>query len=374
MRQLNPKVAEDRKRTVLRWVVHNYIKTSRPIASSIIAEEAGLELSSASIRGILKELEDEGYLHQPHTSAGRVPTDTGYRFYVDYLEDIQRLASTEKSRIEREVGTRLEELDNLLSQTSKLLSHISRKAGLVLSPRIESQKLRRLELIPLGGRRVLAIVVTDTGQVRHWPVELSFAPSVKRIQVLNRFLNEHAEGKSIGEIHDTLAGHVERADRELRDLQALSQELLGELGGAAPSEPLYLDNAASLMEGAQDFGSFEELQSMMRVLEERRALVELLQNEFGVELAAGQPSRPLVRVSIGAENRLPELKNLSLVTTAYRMGDKVVGVLGVLGTKRMEYARMIGLVEHISRVVSKALENWDGSRGDIESGGSERPG
>ncbi len=360
MRQLLPKVAEERKRRVLRWVVHNFIKTSRPLASSSIAEESGLELSSATIRNVLKELEDEGFLQQPHTSAGRIPTDRGYRFYVDYLENAQRLASNEKASIEEQYGSRLSELDRLLSQTSKLLSHISHKTGLVLSPKIEKATIRRLELIALGGPRVLAIVVTQAGQIRHWPIKLSFVPSAKRVQRLNRFLNEHACGRSIGEIQSTLAAEIEGADRELRDLRTLADQLLGEIGGLVTPEDLYLDGATSLIEGAEDLGDLGEIQSTLRVLEERQALTELLQEEFDQRLKNGvDAEHSMVSVRIGEENALPELKNFSLVTTTYNKGDKVVGMLGILGPKRMEYPRMISLVEHISGMVSRTLESWE---------------
>jgi heat-inducible transcriptional repressor len=365
MRQLNPKVAEDRKRRVLQWVVDNFIKTCRPCASSIIANEAGLELSSATIRSILKDLEDEGYLYQPHTSSGRIPTDSGYRFYVDYLESVQRLAAAEKTRIEQQYNERVAELDGVLSQTSKLLSHVSNKTGLVLRPTLENATLRRLELIPLGGAQVLAIVVTDSGQVRHWPVRLSFVPSAKRINTLNRFLNDHARGKSVGEIQSTLALQIEKAEAELRDIQELANTLLTEISALeTPSERLILDGAASLMEGAQEMGDLTEIQSMMRVLEERQALTEILQNEFAESVAAHDDDQKLVRVRIGAENDLQELRNVSLVTTTYRLGDKSVGVLGILGPKRMEYARMISLVDHVSQMVSRSMESWDGEQSD----------
>ncbi|MCX5788915.1 MAG: hypothetical protein NTX64_10490, partial [Elusimicrobia bacterium] len=133
MRQLKPEVVEQRKKDLLQWVIHYYIKNSRPVSSSLIAEEAGMGLSPATIRNILQELEDEGFLHQPHTSSGRQPTDKGYRFFVDYIIDVQRLASGEKESIERQYRDRVEELDTLLSETSKLLSKVSRGAGLVLS-------------------------------------------------------------------------------------------------------------------------------------------------------------------------------------------------------------------------------------------------
>jgi heat-inducible transcriptional repressor len=360
MRQLDAKTTEDRKRKVLHWVVHNYIKTSRPIASSIIADEAGLDLSSATIRNILKELEEEGCLSQPHTSSGRVPTDRGYRLYVDYLRDVQRLASDEKSRIEHEFRHRTEELDNLLAQTSRLLSHVSHKTGLVLSPRLEGQTLRRVELIALGGTQLLAVVVTETGQVRHWPLRMPSMPTAQRLRALNGFLNEHVCGRPVADLRAEISARIEQAGQEFRELHALADKVLAEIGGMMEPEGLYLDGTVSLMEGAEEFGGIDEIQALLRVMDERQALARLLEEEFRALEGPGQePSRGLVRVRIGCENRLPELRNLSLVTTGYRMKDRVVGVLGILGPKRMEYSRMMSVVGYISQMVSRAIESWE---------------
>ncbi|MBI5244017.1 MAG: heat-inducible transcription repressor HrcA [Elusimicrobia bacterium] len=360
MRQLDPQVAQERKRRVLQWVVQNYIHTSRPIASSIIAEEAGLDLSSATIRSILSELEDEGYLMQPHTSAGRVPTDRGYRFFVDYLEGVQRLASDEKAQIEQQYRHRLEELDRVLAHTSRLLSSASHSAGLVLSPKIEAQGLKRLELIGLGGNRILAILVTNTGNVRHWPIQLSFVPSEARIRMLNRFLNEHAEGKTIREVRTLLAGQLEEAEREMRELQSFAHSLLGELEEAVEPEQLFLEGATSVVAQAGEFENSREIQSLVRVLEERRALADMLQKQLRRQLDVARGGKPpSVRVTIGQENTLPELKHLSIVTTTYCAGDRLVGLLGILGARRMEYSRMMSLVEYMGRVVSRTLEAWD---------------
>lgn len=360
MRQLNPKVAEERKKKVLQWVVHYHIKTSRPIASSVIAEEAGLDLSSATIRSILSELEDEGYLHQPHTSAGRVPTDRGYRFYVDYIHDVQRLASAEKAEIEKQYGNRLDELDRVLSQTSRLLSSASHGAGLVISPRVESQGLKRLELIHLGGNKVLAIIVTKAGKVLHWPMQLSFVPTPDRVHMLNRFLNEHVEGKSIREVQQILAVQLEQAEREIRELQQFAHALLGELESAVAPEDLYLEGATSVVAHTGDLGDLRELQQLVGVLEERHRLSELLQERFRKQIERARAGDETgVDVLIGEETNLPALRNISLVTTTYRAGDQMVGLLGVLGPKRMEYTRMMSLVDYMGHVVSRALEAWD---------------
>ncbi len=364
MRQLDPRVAADRKRSVLQWVVHHYIETSRPIASSSVADASGLDLSSATIRNILKELEDEGYLYQPHTSAGRVPTDRGYRMYVDYLHDVQRLASTEKARIEKQYGNRLEELDRLLLQTSKVLSHVSHKTALVLSPDFDGQTLKRLELIPVGHRQVLAIIVTQTGQVRHWPIKLTFNPSSDRLNVLNRFLNDHVLGKSISEVRRTLTEQIETAERELRELHTLASQLLEELDLNESPEKLFLEGTMSLVDETAELGDLADIQSLMRVVDERKAISQLLQEEVRSAADDSDSDLKAVSVRIGAENAIPELKNLSLVTTVYRVGGRPVGALGVLGGKRMEYSRMISLVDYVGRVVSRTLEEWNENERD----------
>ncbi|MBI4425859.1 MAG: heat-inducible transcription repressor HrcA [Elusimicrobia bacterium] len=361
MRQLDPQVVQDRKRRLLQWVIHSFIKTSRPIASQDISREAGLGLSSASVRSVLKELEEEGYLQQPHTSAGRVPTDKGYRFYVDYLTGVQRLASEEKERIEREYVSRVAEMDDLLSQTSRLLSHVSRSAGLVLSPKVEKQHLRRLELIPLGGQQVLAVLVTQAGLVRHWPITLSFTPTASRINVLNRFLNDNIQGKSIREVQATVEARIQQASRELAELGDLARKLVEEVGELAQPNELYIGGTTNILAHPEDLGDPREMQSLIRVMEDKQGLAAMLDSILEEERGhPSEPSLPLVR--IGHETRRRELKHVSLVASTYRWRGEVIGVLGVLGSRRMEYSRMISLVNHIGAVVSKSLEGWDLAR------------
>ena len=363
MRQLKPEVVAQRKKDLLQWVIHYYVKTSRPVSSSVIAEEAGLNLSSATVRNVLQELEEEGFLHQPHTSSGREPTDKGYRFYVDYLTDVQRLASAEKERIESQYKHSIDELDTLLSETSKLLSNVSQGAGLVLSPAMKAQALKRLELIHLGGKNVLAILVTEAGMVRHWPIHLAFAPTSRQIGLLNRFLNETIRGYSIHEAQAAVMGKLRQMESEFKDLNVLVAELLKEVGQVITPEALYVGGTDHILSQSQDIGDFEAVQSLMRVIGEKSRLTGLLEHELNRREAL--PGKGLrARVSIGQESGLPELKGLSLVTTTYRHNDRVVGVLGILGSKRMEYSKMMGLVDYMSDVVSRRLSSWDADKED----------
>jgi heat-inducible transcriptional repressor len=361
MRQLKPEVVEQRKKDLLQWVIHYYIKNSRPVSSSLIAEEAGMGLSPATIRNILQELEDEGFLQQPHTSSGRQPTDKGYRFFVDYLIDVQRLASGEKESIELQYRDRVEELDTLLSETSKLLSKVSHGAGLVLSPQMRDQRLRRLELIPLAGKNVLAILVTEAGLVRHWPIRLNFAPTARQVNLLNRFLNDTIRGCSIKDAQSLVMSHLRKMEREFQELTVLADELLREVGNIITPEALYVEGTDNILSYAEDIGDLSMVQSLMRVFNEKRRLTGLLEHELGLkpDLQKGTALRPRPHVSIGAESGLPELRDLSLVTTTYKYHDRVVGVLGILGSKRMEYSRMMSLVDYLGDIVSRQMATWE---------------
>jgi len=359
MRQLKPEVAEQRKKNLLQWAIHYYIKTSRPVSSAVIAEEAGLDLSSATIRSILQELEEEGFLHQPHTSSGREPTDKGYRFFVDYLLDVQGLASAEKEKIERQYRGSIEELDTLLSETSKLISKVSHEAGLVLSPQVRSHVLRRLELIHLGGRNVLGILVTESGLVRHWPIQLGFAPSARQVNMLNRFLNDNIKGCSVRQAQAAVMAKLRQMEDEFRELNALAVELLKEVGRVIAPEALYVDGADNLLTQADEFGDMRTIQALMRVIGDKSALTGLLEDEFRRQEAAKPQKALKARVRIGEESGVPELSRLSLVTAAFTHKDRVVGVLGILGPRRMEYSRMMSLIDTMGEIVSHRLSSWD---------------
>ena len=360
MRHLKPEVVKQRKKDLLQWVIHYYIKTSRPVSSSVIAEESGMELSSATIRNVLQELEEDGYLHQPHTSSGREPTDKGYRFFVDYLIDVQRLASGEKEKIERQYRSRMEELDTLLSETSKLLSKVSHGAGLVLSPQMRNHVLKRLELIHLGGRNVLAILVTEGGLVRHWPIKLSFAPTARQINVLNRFLNDNIRGCSIQQAQSAVMAKLRQMESEFQELNLLAGELLKEVGHMISPEALYVEGTDTILSHAEEIGDIQAVQALMRVISEKETLAGLLGQDLNLSLESRELQRGLKpHVRIGHESGVPELKGLSLVTTVYRRNDKIVGVLGILGSKRMEYSRMMSLVDYMSDIVSRKLQSWD---------------
>ena len=363
MRILDPEVAKERKRGLLSWVIHHYIRTSKPISSQMVAKDAQFKLSSATIRNVLQELENEGYLAQPHASSGRVPTDKGYRFYVDYLMDVQRLASEEKERIQRSYQRHVDELDNLLVQTSRTLSTLSHSAGFVLSPKADAHEVQRLEMLPLGGRRYLILLVSKSGMIRHWPIELPFETDERRIASLNRFLNDFAVGRSIHDVQLEFLRRIEQAEREFQDMSALAKDVLNAVSSLARPDQLYVEGASNIM-GAGEV-DMQKVRETVHMLEEKKRFSHLLHKQledFARKPGAGK-KKGKVQVHIGAENMMPELRGLSIIATTYELKDHPAGVLGIVGPKRMHYGKMVALVDFISDTVSRALLDWEAQWG-----------
>ncbi|MBI4247969.1 MAG: heat-inducible transcription repressor HrcA [Elusimicrobia bacterium] len=368
MRTLDPEVVETRKRRVLQWVIQRYIQNSAPIASQAIARDGEFDVSSATIRSILKDLEAEGYLHQPHTSSGRVPTDKGYRFFVDYLVDVQRLALEEKERIRREYYRRAEEIDALLAQTSHTLSAASRLAGFAVSPQFKEHEVQRMELIRLGPGRVLAIAVTKTGFVRHWPIRVDADADAGQVEALNRLLGGISEGRTFRELNQILLSKLDGIDQDFEKLKGMARLLVQELARIAHSESLYFEGASNLLaleppEGFLQAPGNRPLRAVLGRLEDQKRFTRVLEKQLHKEMKAMSKSGgKKVRVRIGLETEMPELKNMSLVTSMYRARDNMMGLLGIMGPKRMEYSKMMALVDFVSDFVEQTLQKWESQK------------
>jgi heat-inducible transcriptional repressor len=352
MRQVDPKIVQERKNRILQAVIHQYIKSARPVGSHNLIDEYHFDLSPATIRNLMAELEEEGFLTHPHTSAGRVPTDKGYRTYVDSLIELQRLAVVEEERIRHEYDWRIQELQDLLVQTSRILSGLSQYSGFVLTPKMERNQLQFLELIQVAESRILAVCVTHTGMVKHKIIEASI--SRERLLELNRLLNAKLRGLTLGEARQRIQEEVEDAARQERELLLLAQNLSREIFEGA--DELYVEGTTNVLT-LPEFHDYEPMRSILR-LSEKDMLMHILESD---------PRQEGVRVLIGSETEHKEFKELSVVSTVYKDGETPVGILGIVGPKRMEYPRMMALVSAVSAVVNRVL-----SRKEDPSGTRER--
>ena len=362
MRVLKPEDARNRKEKILNWVVFNYVNTGRPVSSDLITKEGSFNVSSATIRNVLKELEEEGYLFQPHTSGGRIPTDKGYRAYVDNVSRMQRLALKEKELLEQEYERRIEQLDGFLKHTSKMLSEMSQCAGFVMSADAENDSLKRIELISLAPNTVLAVLVSHAGIIKNNAFVLSSPIEKDDLRMLAIKLNRRLRDFTIVECSDIIKTDFLPVMRS-RGISELLKKIADYLSSSAHAEDsLYMDGLSRIYSNFEDV-SPDDIRDLARLLEEKERFSGMLRRRLRESsrpaISAGKTGHA-VDVTIGSENNIKEFKNFSLVSTSYRINDKTVGMIGILGYKRMEYPRMISLVETVSRMMEEMLGEWDG--------------
>src|SRR5581483_5592555 len=329
MRILPSDEHQARKEKILQAVVHLYIRTGKPVGSSTIGDNYRLNLSPATIRNVLADLEKEGYLTHPHTSAGRIPTDRGYRSYVDSIVNIQKLAAEEEQRIRAEYMRRRRELEDLMLSTTRVLSALSHCTGFVLPHRETAEKLRRLELIPFNSEQILAVLVSESGFVRNHMVAVDRAPNQETLRAASNFLNERLAGLEFPEAQTRLLSELARFEHEMREQQALLTTLGRELFGAEGARDLYVEGASNILK-FPEFQDYEGMRNFAQLVDEKHTLGQVLSREL---------SQEGLQVHIGSE--LPELKDFSVVSTGYKLNGRPIGILGILGPKRMEYERMM---------------------------------
>ncbi len=359
MRTLATIDQEERKRRLLQSVIHQYIKTGKPVGSAFIAAQKQLDISPATIRNIMGDLEGEGYLTHPHTSAGRVPTDKAYRFYVDSLVNLQRLAIKEEDRIRQDYQARVREIEQLMLSTSKTLSGLSSYTGFVTTPAIDQSRLQHVELIPLDPRRLLAVLVSDTGVVKHRQVVFDRPYDTRLLEDLSHLLNKRLRDKPFSEVRDSILEHIEAIRQRHIDLLEVARRVTQQAFDLDEVGEIYVEGAGNIL-SLPEFSEHNELQTLGRLLDEKRTLGEMVTRD----MAETRPSTKFsgVKVKIGSENLSPDLKNVSLVSSTYFIGGRQVGVLGIIGPRRMEYSRMISLVNHVAKLVTESLTRHLGGK------------
>lgn len=340
----------DRDRRVLEALVRCYIDTGEAVSSLWLATRGRFGVSSATLRNILARLEDAGYVRQPHTSAGRVPTDRGYRVHVDQL-----LSSRKPSRVTAEVEARIKRagtIDEALSEVSGELSKASHHIGFVLGPAPETSTLKHIEFVPLEASRVLVVLVTGGGRITHKVVDVHEQYTTDDLHQAANYLNAEFTGLTLAEVRDAILQKL-REERSLYDaLMARALQLAqSSLQSMAPENPLFVEGASMLVdELAAEAGraheeearALETLRTLFRMIEEKHRLIRLISGYLDV---------PGLTIVIGSEHGMPELEPFSVVASTYDSGGRT-GAVGVIGPTRMRYSRAINLVEAVARAIS----------------------
>ena len=340
MRQISESILQERKARVLYAVIHEYIKTGKPVGSSVLEQKYKFNLSPATLRNLMAELEKDGYLTHPHTSAGRIPTDAGYKAYVNSLVELQRLAVEEEERIKQEYEKKTKEIESLLSQTSKILSGLSNYTGFITAPKAKVNEIRNIELMQVSKSQVMVILLTKTGIVKHKMINLSV--DSEELYELKKFLNNKLRGLTVEEASKRLIVEVEKYQDKQNDMLQLAEQICNVIDSI--QEDIYVDGTSNVL-SVPNFTDFESAKSLMKLNEDKDRLIEIIGKDL---------DEATVNVKIGGQD-LSELKNLSVVKTSYSYGDKIVGVLGIIGPKRMDYDKMMALVNSVSNIVNGFL-------------------
>lgn len=342
----------DRQRRILARLVAEFIEQGEPVSSLWLAERSGLGLSSATVRNILARLEELGLVKQPHTSAGRVPTDQGYRTYVDLLMESRRRMKPSpdvEARL-RKAGT----IDAVLDNASHELSRASHHIGFAIASAASDAVLQHIDFAPLDSRKVLVVVVSAGGQVTHKVIEHDVEIDPVALRTAANYINAEFSGMRISEVREALLMRL-REERTLYDelLQralTLAKSGLEEINAITPAVSVFIQGASTLLENVSAHDerlSLDTLRALFKMIEEKHRLVELLTHYI---------EAPGVTVLIGTENASPDLHPFSVVASSYQEGDRT-GTIGVIGPTRMRYQKSINLVDGVAQVVTRVFDS-----------------
>ena len=332
---------DDRKLAVLRAIVEDFVSTNEPVGSKSLVDRHNLDVSPATIRNDMAVLEEQGFIVQPHTSAGRIPTDQGYRLFVDKLSGIKPLSSAERRAIETFlIGAY--DLDDVVMRTVRLLAQLTRQVAVVQYPSLTKSAVRHVELVPLTDKRLLLVLITDTGRVEQRPVDLPGPIGEESITQLRAVLNACLDGRKLSDVASVVAELPERVTPVERPNAAAVFSVIVETLVERHEERVIVGGAANLT--SADFS--RGLREVLEALEEQVVLMRLL---------GESADYATVTVRIGSENEVQGLRNTSLVATGYGTGDQSLARLGVLGPTRMDYPTAMGAVRAVARYVGQIL-------------------
>jgi heat-inducible transcriptional repressor len=336
---------DDRSKRILKELISLYCLTGEPVGSRTLSKRIKLGLSPATIRNVLSDLEQLGYIAQPHTSAGRVPTDQGYRFYVNYLMKNQSLNSSQKEMMVNQMQQHSGDLQNLLLLTTELMSHFSHSIALAMTPNLEKLVLENIDFVQINSCRVLAILITRGGVVSNKIIELEEPVTQAELTRIANYIKTEFGSQTLPAIRKRILDLMKQEQTQYDHLVKKATMLWKKMLDSAIAADLVVTGASQLVH-FPEFTNIQATRTILEALEEKSKIVRIL-----TQCIEGEG----IHIVIGSENRDPELKGLSLISAAYKYHGEALGTLGILGPTRMEYGRVIPLVDHLAKVVSSIL-------------------
>ena len=334
---------DERSRTLLKALVEHYIADGQPVGSRALSKFSGLDQSPATIRNVMADLEEAGFVASPHTSAGRIPTARGYRLFVDSLLTVQPLEA-------RQMGEMKESLHGLpnnqiIASASQLLSSLSNFAGVVIAPRRQASRIRQIEFLNLSEKRILLIIVTTDGDVQNRIVTTDKAYSPSELVSAANYLTQNFAGLDFEQIRQRLAGEIQQLREDIKPLMALALDA-GDAAMADNSAPYVISGERNLLDVEELSSNMKRLRELFDLFEQRSSLVRLLDISHRAEG---------VQIFIGGESGIAPLDECSVIAAPYSVDGRIVGSVGVIGPTRMAYERVIPIVDITARLLSSAL-------------------
>jgi len=342
-------VFTERDRKVLQAIIMDYIQTAEPVGSRTVSKKYRMGLSPATIRNVMADLEEMGFLIQPHTSAGRVPTDRAFRYYVDSILEVRKLNRIDRHRIELGLQDERLDINEMMKRASSLLSLLSKQTGVVLAPRFGSDVFRHIEFINLREKKILVIIVSKSGGMQNKIIESDEQTSQDELDKYSKYLTEIMGGLSLKEARRRIMEEMEKEkvlfDKLMYRALQLSQKALAD----EREGDLYIDGQTNIMK-SPEFADLEKMRGLLLAFEEKTKIVRLLDKALS---AQG------IQIFIGAENELGEMQSCSVVAAPYSKDNFTLGTLGVIGPTRMDYSSIIPIVDYTAQIVGKILESMD---------------
>ncbi len=335
-----------RKQQVLLAIITDFITTAEPVGSRTIARRYNLGVSPATIRNEMADLEELGYIEQPHTSAGRIPSQMGYRYYVDFLMEKKRLSSIEVDRVRQGYKNKVSQIGEVIASTGEILSQMTQFATVIMTPRLELSSFKHVQLVLLGSKQAMIIVVMNTGALESNIIEVPEDVSQVDLDYISSVLNAKLSGLSFDSIKATLLSEIYSEVSKHKNILDLSLDIIHKGMTLKREDKIYLGGILNIL-NQPEFHNIEKVITLLSLLEQEKMLRSLLESS--------DPGKG-VAVRIGCEMEREEVKECSIVLANYHVDGQPIGTIGVLGPTRMDYARVVSVVEYMTKNLSETME------------------
>lgn len=347
-RQSTEKQITERAQHFLKVLIERYIQDGQPVGSRTLARDSGLDLSPATIRNVMADLEDLGLIASPHTSAGRIPTASGYRLFVDSLLSLQPIEEKLVLQLQHELGLTLDPGAGIVQSASKMLSDMTRLAGVVMVPKRNQEKVRQIEFVPLSNTRVLAVIVTTAGEILNRIIDTSRQFKRSELEQLSNYITAHYAGRDLQSVRRQVFDEMQATRADMDRLMAEALSMASEAFSETDSQPDMVVSGQTNLMDFDELAQMDRLRGLFDAFTEKQEILHLLDRCLEADG---------VQIYIGEESGYQTLRDCSVITAPYEVDDEVIGVLGVIGPTRIAYDRVIPIVDVTAKLLGAALKS-----------------